>query len=385
MRDVVIAGVGVTRFGELWDKSLRDLFVEAALKAIDDAGVDRIDSIYTGCMSSALFNDQEHIGSLVADYLGVTPIPSTRVEAACASGAVAVRSAFIEVASGISDIVLASGVEKMTDVSGGEVTATLAAAGDQEIEVFYGATFPALYAMMARAHMEKYGTTRDQLSAVAVKNHYNGSLNSRAQFRKPINKEAVTNSSMVADPLHLLDCSPVSDGAAAIILCSVDMAKKLKCDPMIQVTGCGMGTDTIALHERNEITELKAARSAGEAAFKMAGLTPDDMDFAEIHDGFTIVELCAIEALGFFEMGRSGPATEAGETALDGKIPINPSGGLKSVGHPVGASGAAQIYEVVQQLRGVSGKHQIKNAKRALAHSMAGSGGSSVVHILEAR
>lgn len=384
MREVAIAGIGMTRFGELWDRSLRDLFVEAALAAMDDAGVEKIDSMYVGNMSSGLFCGQEHIGSLFADYLGVTPVPAVRVEAACASGGAAVRSAFFEVASGASDVVLAAGVEKMTDVSTGAASAVLSTAGDYDWEVFHGVTFPALYAMMARAHMERFGTTRDQLAAVAVKNHYNGSLNPHAQFRNVITKEDVLASPIVADPLRQLDCSPISDGAAALIVCSIDFARKLRCRPIIRITGVGMGTDTIALDHRADITNLKAARAAGEAAFRMAGRKPEDVDFAEIHDGFTIVELCSIEALGFVARGKSGPATEAGETSLKGRIPINPSGGLKSVGHPVGASGVSQICEAIIELRGKAGERQIPGARIALAHSMAGSGGSAVVHILEA-
>jgi acetyl-CoA C-acetyltransferase len=384
MREVAIAGVGMTNFGELWDRSLRDLFVEAALAAMGDAGVDRVDSMYVGTMSSGLFGAQEHIGSLLADYLGVAPIPCTRVESACASGASAVRAAFIEVAAGLSDIVLAGGVEKMTDISPGAVTSALAAAADADGEVFHGITFPGLYAMMARAHMERFGTTREQLAAVAVKNHRNGALNPRAQFRSLITKEDVLASPLVADPLRLLDCSPISDGAAAVIVCSLDAARRLHGTPIIRITGSGMGTDSIALHHRADITDLRAARAAGQAACQMAHRKPEEMHFAEVHDGFTITELCAIEALGFVERGKSGPATEAGETALDGRIPINPSGGLKSVGHPVGASGVAQVCEAVLQLRGRGGERQIPGARIALAHSMAGSGGSSVVHILEA-
>jgi acetyl-CoA C-acetyltransferase len=384
MRDVAIVGIGMTEFGELWDRSLRDLFVEAGLAAIADAGVDHIDSIYVGAMASGLFTGQEHIGALVADYLGMTPIPGTRVEAACASGGLAIRCAFMEVASGVSDIVLAGGVEKMTDVSASETSSTLASAADADWEVFHGVTFPAVYAMMAKAHMAQFGTTRGLIADVAVKNHRNGALNPHAQYKQTITREDVMKSPVIAEPLHLLDCSPVSDGAAAVVVCSLDVAKKLAKSPIVRIAGTGMGTDTIALHQRADITDLRAARAAGEMALKMAGRKIEDMDFAEIHDGFTIVELCSIEALGFVPRGRSGPATEAGETALNGRIPINPSGGLKAVGHPVGATGASQICETVIQLRGQGGPRQIKDARIALAHSMAGSGGSAVVHVLEA-
>ena len=383
MRDVAVVGVGRTKFGELWDRALRDLFAEAALAAMADAGVERVDSLVVGCMSSGLFTDQEHIGALVADCLGLTPIPATRVEAACASGGLAVRVGFLEVASGVSDVVLVGGVEKMTDATSSRTTLALAAAADMEWETFQGVTFPALYAMMARAHMDRFGTTREQLAAVAVKNHRHGALNPDAQFRGEITVEDVLRSPLIADPLRLLDCSPVSDGAAALVLCTVERAKSLRCDPIVRITGSGMGTDTIALHHRADLPDLRAARAAGEAAFRMAGRRPEDVDFAEIHDGFTIVELCSLEALGFVERGRSGPATEAGETSLGGRIPVNPSGGLKAGGHPVGATGVAQVCEVVTQLRGRAGARQVPGARIGLAHSMAGSGGSALVHLLE--
>jgi acetyl-CoA C-acetyltransferase len=384
MREVCVIGLGMNKWGELWDKSLRDIFVEAALEAIDDAGVDRIDSMYIGCMSSGLFIHQEHLGSLLADYLGVNPIPCTRVESACASGGAAVRAGFIEVASGISDIVLAGGVEKMTDVSVDGATFALATAADQEYEVYQGVTFPGLYAMMARAHMEKYGTTREQLAQVAVKNHKHGFLNPLAQFPMQITVEQVINSVMVADPLTVLDCSPITDGAAAIILCSPEKAKELGLKkPLVKIIGSGQATDTIALHSRDDLTFLKATQKAGEVAFKMANKKPSDIHLAEVHDCFTIAELIVLESLGLVEKGEAGKATENGMTTIGGKIPINTSGGLKSKGHPVGATGVAQIVEITKQLRGEVGKRQVKNAKVGLAQNMGGSGGSTVVHILE--
>jgi len=383
MRDVAIIGIGIQKWGELWDRSLRDLWVEAALNAIKDSGVDHIDSMYVGCMAPGLFVGQEHLGSLLADYLGVTPIPATRVESACASGGMAVRSAFLEVASGVSDIVLASGVEKMTDVDGGGATYALATAADAEYEVFQGVTFPGLYAMVARDYMHRYGLTREQLAQVAVKNHDNGSLNPHAQYPMKITAETVMNSTMIADPLRLFDCSPITDGAAAAIVCPLDLAKKLSKQQPIKIAGIGAGTDRIALHDRKDLCEFRATVKAGEAAFKMAGVGPEDIDFCEVHDCFTIAELCVIEALGFFERGTAGKATAAGETARDGKMPINTSGGLKSKGHPVGATGLGQIHEIVTQLRGAAGDRQVKGVKRGMMQNMGGSGGSTVCHILE--
>lgn len=384
MKEVAIIGIGINKWGELWEKSLRDLAVEAALNCMDDAGVDKIDSITVGAMSGGLFNAQEHLGALVADYLGQRFVPATRVESACASGGLAVRTAYMEVASGMSQFALALGVEKMTDISGDEATYALATASDQDYEAFHGVTFPGLYAMMANAHISKYGTTLEQLSQVAVKNHDNGSLNPNAQFPFKVTLEQVMNSTLVADPLRLLHCSPITDGSAAVLLAPVEVAKKLK-RPYAVITGIGSATHCIALCQRPDPSRLEVVEKSAERALHMAGKTIRDIDFAEIHDCFTIAELIIMESLGIVEPGQSGPAVMSGRTALDGDFPINPSGGLKSKGHPVGATGVAQIVESVTQLRGEAGQRQIKNAKTALTQNMGGSGASSVVHILEVR
>jgi acetyl-CoA C-acetyltransferase len=383
MRDVAVIGIGMTDFGELWHDSLRDLFVKAALAAMDDAGVDRVDALYAGSMSSGLFCGQEHIGSLLADYLGQAPIPSTRVESACASGGLALRCGFMDVASGLHDIVLCGGVEKMTDVSGAQATYALGTASDQDYEAFHGVTFPGLYAMIATAHMHRYGTKREELAQVAVKNHDNGMLNPKAQYRMKITVDQVIHSVKVADPLNILDCSPITDGAAAAILCPVEMAKKLKKKPVVKISATAQATDTVALHQREDITYLKATAVAAQSALKMAGVKIADIDFAEVHDCFTIAEICILEAMGLVKKGQGGKATRDGLTARDGKFPVNTSGGLKSKGHPVGATGIAQIHEVVTQLRGEAGARQLKKARRGLAQNMGGSGGSAVVHILE--
>jgi acetyl-CoA C-acetyltransferase len=383
MRDVAAIGVGMTKWGELWDKSLRTIFTETALMAIDDAGVERIDSLVVGCMSSGLFVGQEHLGSLLADDLGRVPVPAARVESACSSGGLALRQGFIEVASGLSDIVLVAGVEKMTDVTGCEATYALGTAADQEYEGFHGLTFPGLYAMMAVAHMHKYGTTREQLALVAVKNHENGSRNPLAQFPYPVTVDAVVNSVLVADPLRILDCSPITDGAAAVILCPADMAKKMK-TPVIRIAGSGQATDTISLSSRKDITWLESTRIAAEKALAMAGRKIEDIHLFEVHDCFTIAEIMVTEALGIAKKGQGGRAVEEGLTSLTGRYPVNPSGGLKAKGHPVGATGVAQAVEVIKQLRGEAEKRQIKGARRGLTQNMGGTGGSSVVHILEA-
>lgn len=382
MREVAVIGVGMTKWGELWDKSLRTIFVETALLALDDSGIDKIDSMYIGAMSSGVFVGQEHLASLLADYLGQTPLPAARVESACASGGLALRMGFIEVASGMSDVVLVGGVEKMTDLNGHEATYALGTAADQEYEGYHGITFPGLYALIARAHMEKYGTTREQLAMVAVKNHFNGSKNPLAQFPYEITVDSVLNSVMVADPLRILDCSPITDGAAAAILCPVEMAKKMK-KPVVKIIGSGHATDTIALSSRKDVTWLEATYQAAKKAYSMANKEPKDINLMEVHDCFTIAEICVTEALGVVEKGKGGEAVELGKTSLEGKIPINTSGGLKAKGHPVGATGVAQVVEIVKQLRGEAGARQVKGARIGLTQNMGGSGGSTLVHIFE--
>jgi acetyl-CoA C-acetyltransferase len=385
MREVAVIGVGMNKWGELWEKSLRDIFVEAALKAMDDAGVDKLDSMVVGSMAPGLFIGQEHLGSMLADYLGQKNIPATRVETACASGGLAVRVAMMQVALGWADVVLAGGVEKMTDVDGGGATYALATAADQEYEGFHGVTFPGLYAMIARAHMERYGTTLEQLAHVAVKNHKNGAKNPNAQYPFETTLEEVMNSTMVADPLRVMHCSPITDGAAAVILCPMEMAKKFTKHPAVAIIGSGQATDAIALHSRKDLTYLKATEVAAKEALQMAGKTIFDVNTIEVHDCFTIAEICVLEALSVCPVGKGGTLAESGESAIGGRIPVNTSGGLKSKGHPVGATGAAQIMELTLQLRGEAGARQVKGAKIGLAQNMGGSGGSTVVHVLEAR
>ena len=382
MRDVAVIGVGMNKWGELWEKPLRQIFTEAALLALDDAGVDKIDSMYVGCMSSGIFVGQEHLSSLLADYLGQIPVPAARVESACASGGLALRMGFMEVALGMADVVLVGGVEKMTDVNGHEATYALGTAADQEYECFHGITFPGLYALMARAHMHKYGTTREQLAMVAVKNHANGSLNQLAQYPFKVSVEAVLNSVMIADPLRILDCSPITDGAAALVIGPVELARKFK-KPVVRVIASGMATDAIALSSRQDITWIDSTYQAAKRAYAMAGKKPEDIDLVEVHDCFTIAEICVMEALGLVEKGKGGKAVQDGLTALQGKIPVNASGGLKAKGHPVGATGAAQAVEIVKQLRGEAGPRQVKDARIGMTQNMGGSGGSSVVHIFE--
>jgi acetyl-CoA C-acetyltransferase len=380
MREVAIIGVGMTRFGEIWDMSLRDLVVEAGLGALTDAGTDTVDSIYVGSMSSGQFVGQEHLAPLMADQLGMTGVPATRVESACASGGLALRQAFMEVASGMSDLVLAAGVEKMND--GADVTAVLATASDQEEEVYYGVTFPGLYAMIARAHEQAHGTTEEDLSWVSVKAHRNGAKNPKAHFRREFSVEDIMSSSMVAEPLRLLHCSPVTDGAAAVLLCPLERAREFSGQP-VKILGSGLATGALSLASRPDPAFLDAVELSGGRAYEMAGLGPEDVDVAEVHDCFAIAEICCVEALGFVERGKGKDAAREGVTDLGGTAPVNLSGGLKSKGHPVGATGVAQAVTIVEQLRGQAGELQVEGARTGLAQNMGGSGASSVVHIFQ--
>ncbi|MEM0343857.1 MAG: thiolase domain-containing protein [Thermoplasmata archaeon] len=384
MRRVAVIGVGDTEFGELWDSSFRELGIRAGLAAVADAniGSEQIDAIYVGNMSAGRFIEQEHIGALIADYAGLAKynIPATRVEAAGASGGLALRQGFIAVASGLHDIVVVGGAEKMTDVSDEESAMIQSSAADQEWETVLGATFPSLYALIARRHMHDYGTTREQLADVAVKNHKHGAMNPKAQFQREITRETVLSSPMVSSPLRMFDCAPSSDGAAAVVLCPLDVAKKYT-DVPVEIVGSGQASDSLALHHRKDICTMDATRMAAKRAFEMANMTQRDVDVAEVHDNFTISEILAIEDLGFFKKGEGGKATEAGLTGIEGEVAVNTSGGLKARGDPIGATGLAQVVEIVTQLRGKAGKRQVKDAEVGLTHNVGGTGATAVVHL----
>lgn len=386
MREVAVIGIGETRFGELWDRSFREIGIEAGVLAIEDSGIkgNEIDALYIGNMSAGRFIDQEHIAPLIADYVGLAGqnLPATRIEAAGASGGLALSQAYMAVASEVHDIVVVGGAEKMTDVSETHAQEILASTADQEWESVFGATFAGLHAMIARRHMHEYGTTREQLAMVAVKNHKNGALNPNAQYRKELNLNVVLNSPMVAEPLSVFDCAPLSDGAAALVLCPLDRAKEYK-DKPIRIASCGQAGDYMALHDRRDICTMDATVVAANKAFIYAGITPKDIDLAEVHDNYTISEILAIEDIGFFKKGEGGKATESGQTALNSDISINPSGGLKARGQPVGATGVAQAVEVVRQLRGDAKERQVKDARYGLTHNVGGTGASVIVHIFE--
>jgi len=384
MRRVAVIGVGDTEFGELWDHSFREIGIMAGLAAVADANIsaDMIDALYVGNMSAGRFIEQEHIGALIADYSGLARdhIPATRIEAAGASGGLALRQGFLAVASGLHDIVVVGGAEKMTDVSDLDSANIQSSAADQEWETVLGATFPALHALIAHRHMHVHGTTREQLADVAVKNHKHGALNPKAQFRREITRETVLGSPLVASPLRMFDCAPSSDGAAAVVLCPLENAKKYTETP-VEMIGSGQASDTLSLHDRNDICTMEATRVAARRAFDMAKVTQKDVQVAEVHDNFTISEILALEDLGFFKKGEGGKATEAGLTGLSGQIAVNTSGGLKARGDPIGATGLAQAVEIVTQLRGKADKRQVKDAQVGLTHNVGGTGATVVVHL----
>ena len=383
-REVAIVGIGATSFGEHWDKGLRELVAEAGFAAAGDAGIrgKDIEFILVGNMSGGMFVGQEHVAALVADFLGLSPTPAVRVEAACASGSVALRQGYLAIASGMYNLVAVGGVEKMTDVQGGWATSVLAGAMDTEWEGYFGATFPSIYAMITQRYMHEFGLTREQLAKVAVKNHYHGSLNPLAHFRKQITVEDVITSPLVADPLRLYDCSPVSDGAACVLLTSLEKAKQYTDTPII-IDACAQASDTLALFDRRDICTIDATVEASKRAFKQAGVTHDQIDVIEVHDCFTIGEILALEDLGFCEKGKAGKMYDDDQTYIGGTLPVNPDGGLKASGHPVGATGVKQIVELTKQLRGEAEQgRQVKGAKLGLAQNVGGSGATAVVTIL---
>ncbi len=382
MRDVAIIGIGETKIGELWDSSLRELGIQAGMKAIKDAGVagEDIEKMYIGNMSAGKLINQEHIAPMIADYVGLDDVPAVRIESAGASGGMALAEGYVSVASGMNDIVVVGGAEKMTDVGDEEAKKILSSTADWEWESVFGATFDSLFAMMARYHMEKYGTTREQMADVAVKNHLNASKNPNAQYPRPIKREFVLGAPVVSDPLGMFDCAPLSDGAAAVVLCPVDLVDSYQGEP-VKILGVGTGADHMAVHDRHEIGTMKATQAAVEKAYQMAELGPDDIDFAEVHDNYSISEIMAVEDLGFFDKGDGGPATERGDTALNSKVSVNTSGGLKAKGQPVGAVGINQAIEAVIQLREEAGERQVNDVEYGLTHNFGGTGASAVVHI----
>jgi acetyl-CoA C-acetyltransferase len=382
VRQVAIIGVGSTPFGRAEGTGIVELAVAACREALAESRVPRgrIQALYLGNFVGERLANQGSLAALLAGRLGLTGIPATKVEGACASGSLALRHGVLGIALGLYDFVLVAGVEKMTAATTAEVTAALATAGDEAREMRAGLTFPGAFAIIMREHMARYGTTREQVGCVSVKNHGLGAGNPKAQFRKPVTLDMVLGSRLIADPLRLLDCPPISDGAAALVLCPADRARDYHDQP-VRVLGSGHATGPATLWEMADLTSFPATARAAREAYAMARLGPADVQVAEVHDCFTIAEIVATEDLGFFPKGKGGPAAEEGRTALDGAVAVNPSGGLIAKGHPVGATGCAQIYELVKQLRGEAA-NQVRNAEIALAHNLGGSGVVSAVTIL---
>ncbi|MHA1917095.1 MAG: thiolase domain-containing protein [Candidatus Ranarchaeia archaeon] len=383
MKGVSIIGAGQTPYGKYPESDIRELFAEATKNALNDANVTAkdVEAAYIGNFQSETFTSQGHIGAYLSDYSGLQNKPVLRVEAACASGGAALRMGIIDILSGLHKTVLVGGVEVMTHKSTPEAIKSLAMAGDNMFESSLGQTFPGFFAMSATKHFDTYGTTEEHLAHSAVKNHRNASFNPKAQFRKEITLEKALNSLMVAYPLKLFDCSPITDGAAALILTRSEDAKKFN-DTPIEIIASSLMTISLGLSNRESWTSFESTKLAGQEAYKQANISPKDVDLAEVHDCFTIAEIIATEDLGFFEPGRGGFELAEGSTAYDGKIPINTSGGLKAKGHPVGASGIGQSIEIYNQLRqDVDSNRQVSNPEIGLTHNVGGTAATAAVHI----
>jgi len=389
MSPVYVAGAGMTKFGRS-EWSLIKLASVASLAALHhaDLGEIPVDSVVVANMGAARVNKQTALGSALVDQLALYPAMAEAVENGPASGASAFKVGYQAIASGMADVVLVTGVERMRVVNGLEGTDFVASLSQPDVEYIYGVTLPSLAGMFARLFMDRFGIERKHLAMVAIKNHENGTKNPYSHIQQTVTMEgiltapeAVVNNPPIAEPLHLFDCCPVSDGAASVVLVSEGVAAKLG-GPKVRVAGIGQATDTHAVHEREDPTDLKAVRIASEKAFSMAGVKPDDVDVVELHDAFTILEIAESEASGFFGRGEAHKAIERGETRLDGRLPINPSGGLKAKGHPVGATGVAQLVELVWQLRGEAEARQVKGAKVAYACNFGGFGNNVVATML---
>ena len=380
MEKVCVIGAGSTKYGKLED-SIADLAIQASVGAIDDAGIEPKE-IKAGYISNVfgVADKQVHIGPVVMSNLGIPEVPSLSIESACGSGSVAFREAYANVAAGFYDAVLVTGVEKVTQTGTEWTTTYFSYCSDFFYEGGSGASFPGLFASMARAYLAEFKATEEDLALVAVKNHDNGLLNPKAHLQRKISVEDVMNSPVVASPLKLYDCCPFSDGASSVIICSENFAKDHTKD-YIDVIGSGRGGSPAALQGRDHLTTIPSTKIAAAAAYKMANITPKDVDFAEVHDCFTIAEIIDSEDLGFFEKGKGVDGVREGLTKRNGDIPINPSGGLKSKGHPIGATGVGQVVETFEQLMGKAGERTVKDANIGLTHNFGATGASCAVHI----
>lgn len=380
---VSVISAGMSKFGKMDGMYGRELFAEAAKEAFERCPNlnprKDIKAIFVGMMGES-FEHQGHTGPTAAEWAGLLHIPAYRTESACSSSATALRCGIFAILSGMADIVMVGGVEKMTHRVTADVTEYLAMASDFPFEQWNGATFPGLFAMVATAHMHKYGTTEEQMAMVAVKNHHHGAMNPKAHMQREITLEQAMASRIVAWPLKLYDCSLITDGASCLILTKPDLAKKFTDSP-VHIIGSGQASDTIGLYERDDLTSLKAGKLAAQEAYKMAGITPNKVDVAEVHDCFTIAEIVAYEDLSFCKPGEGGRFIEEGSSQIGGKVAVNTSGGLKAKGHPVGATGTAQAYEIYEQLTGHAGKRQVKDAEIGMAHNIGGLGATGVVHV----
>lgn len=381
MRKVAIIGTGMTKVDKHWKKSLKELFGEAGIAALNQTDSPAIDALIVGNMCASDLSDQNNIGALLADYLGFVPNTAYRVEAACASGAAAFLAAYSAVASGMYDVVMTGGVEKLTDGVGGNTTLSLGKAADAEYELFYGSSFVSLNAMIMRYYMNHYGVPREAFADFSVLMHRNGAKNPLAQLPFEIKRETVLDSDMISDPITLFDCAPVGDGAAALILCPLEDAKNYS-DDFVEVAGISGATDTINIASRESLLTFKSTVTAADRAYKMAHISPADVDVAEIHDTFTITGVLSLEDLGFCERGKFHKMMMNGAFDPGGVVAVNPSGGLKSRGHPVGATGAYQLAELFSQLTGRAGKMQVPDASIGVAQNIGGSGSSTYVTVL---
>jgi acetyl-CoA C-acetyltransferase len=386
VRDVAVLGVGQTKFGELWDRSFREIGIEAGLEALVDAKLGSADlgGLFLGNMASGSLLEQEQIAPLILDYAGLAGrhLPAVRVEGGGASGSLALHQGYLAVASGQYDFVVVGGAEKMTDVPEATANRITSGTADHEWEVVFGATLPALWALIARRHMHDFGTTREQLARVAVHDHEMAGRNPRAHYRNKLTLEQVVGAGEVAEPLGVLDCAPLSDGAAAVVLGPLEGAKK-HTDTPIRIAASEVACDTMAVQHREKVTTLQSTVVAAERAFRRARRAPGDVRVAELHDAYTISALLALEDLGFVEKGKAGPEFATGRFGMGGPLTVNPSGGLKAQGRPFGAVGVAQVVELVRQLRGEAKDRQVPDAKLGLAHDVGGTGATSVVHLLE--
>jgi acetyl-CoA C-acetyltransferase len=385
MRPVAVVGLGKTPFGAFPDRDLRSLAVEAGRKSLETGHIrpDQVEAFYLGNFAGPSFAGQNHLAPYIGEALGLEGVPCTRFEAACASGGSAFFHAWLAVAAGVYDVVLVAGAEKMTSQPTPRVAEILASAGEVSGEMKAGATFPALFAMIARRHMHDFGTRREDLAAVAVKNHANGARNPYAHMRKVITLEQALAGKPVAEPLTIYDCSLVSDGAAAVVLAPLERAAEFT-GKLVRIAGIAQTSDRFALDEKDDITTFPAVKRAAEQAYRMAGAGPRDIQFAELHDCFTIAEIIALEDLGFVRRGEGAAYTSGGCTLPSGARPVNTSGGLKAKGHPVGATGVAQICDVALQIRGEAGDLQLARHEIGLAENLGGSGATAVVTILRA-